>query len=85
MRKSHTGSDESPSTAKAINSVVEKKNRSTIHTMLKKHERMWSGKPGDTNVVEYSIYLVPGARPFKSRPYRAGPKTRESEGSEIHK
>ncbi len=85
MREAHMGSEESPTTAEDIELDVEEKYHSTIRTMLKKHESMWNGKLGDINVVEHSIDLVPGARPFKSQPYRAGPKTRELEQSEINK
>ena len=56
-----------------------------IRKMLKKHESMWLGELGEISVTEHSIDLVPGARPFKSAPYRAGPKARELEEAEIKK
>ena len=40
---------------------------------------------GEINITQHSIDLIPGARPFKSAPYRAGPKTRELEQFEIEK
>ena len=39
----------------------------------------------DINITQHSIDLIPGACPFKSVPYRAGPKTREVEQLEIEK
>ena len=53
--------------------------------MLKKHESLWSGELGKINTVKHRIELIPGARAFKSAPYRAGPKTRELEEFEIDK
>ena len=53
--------------------------------MLPKHEHLWSGKLGKISAVKHHINLIPGARPFKSAPYRAGPKTRELEEFEVKK
>ena len=78
--------DDKPVTAADINlEDVEKKYHSDIRSMLKRHEEMWSGKLGEIKVSEHHIDLVPGARPAKSHPYRAGPKARELEQFEIEK
>ena len=53
--------------------------------MLRKHEKMWSGELVHIAVTENSIDLVPDARPFKSAPYRAGPKMRELIDFEVNK
>lgn len=53
--------------------------------MLRQHEHLWSGKHGKLSAVEHNINLVPGARQFKSAPYRARPKTRELEELEVKK
>ena len=53
--------------------------------MLRQHEKRWSGQLGDINVTQMRIDLKPDAKPFKSPPYRAGPKTRDMERAEINK
>ena len=53
--------------------------------MLRKHESLWDGTLGDINITQHAIYLIPDARPFKSAPYRVGPKQRELEQVEITK
>ena len=52
---------------------------------MKKHKSMWLGELGEISITEHAIDLVLGARPFKSAPYRAGPKARELEEAEIKK
>ena len=84
-RESHAGKDEKPVTAETVELHVDEKYHPTIRKMLKKHESLWSGELGKINTVKHRIDLVPGARPFKSAPYRAGPKTRELEEFEIDK
>ena len=54
-----------------------------IRAMLKQHESLWSGKLGEISATKHHIRLIEGARPFKSAPYRAGPKTRELEEEEV--
>ena len=53
--------------------------------MLKKHESMWLGELGEISITEHAIDLVPGAGPFKSAPYKAGPRARELGEAEIKK
>lgn len=45
---------------------------------------MWFGNLGKIAVMEHRIDFVLDAKPFKSAPYRAGPKTREIEQFEIN-
>lgn len=47
-----------------------------VRDILRKNKGMWSGQPEEINITEIRIDLVPDAKPFKSAPYRAGPKTR---------
>ena len=84
-RESHAGKDEKPVTAETVELHVDEKYHPTIRKMLKKHESLSSGELGKINTVQHRIDLIPGARPFKSAPYRAGPKTRELEEFEIDK
>ena len=77
--------EKEPITAETVPLDVDEKHHPAIRRMLKKHESMWSGKLGHINVTTHRIDLIPGTRPFKSAPYRAGPKTRELEQSEINK
>lgn len=53
--------------------------------MLRKHKDLWSGRLGNVKITQSRIELIPGARPFKSTLYRAGPKTRRPEIFEIDK
>ena len=85
LRESHMEKDETPVTAEDVPLDVDEKYHPAIRGMLKKHEDMWLGKLGNINVTEHAIDLIPGARSFKSPPYRAGPKTRELEQFEITK
>ena len=64
---------------------VSEKYHQRIRKMLKKHESMWLSELGEISITEHAIDLVPGARPFKSAPYRAEPKARELEEAEIKK
>lgn len=54
-----------------------------VRAMLKNHEPSWSKQPGESNVNKMRIDLVPDDEPFKSPPYRAGPRSRELEPVEI--
>ena len=74
-----------PVTAETVELGVPENIQPKIRDMLKKHEHLWSGKLGATTAVKHHIQLVPGARPFKSAPYRVGPKTRELEEFEVKK
>lgn len=53
--------------------------------MLHKHNDLWSGLLGNINITQHHIDLIPGALPFKSALYRAGPKNRKLEQFEIDK
>eukprot|EP00171_Calliarthron_tuberculosum_P022928 IDg22928t1 len=59
--------------------------RQMAQNLLRKHEHLWSGHLGKIRETEHYIDLVPGARPFRSHPYRAGPKQRELEDAEIQR
>ena len=86
LRESHMEKDDQPITAKDIPlDDVNQEYHEEIREMLKEHERMWLGELGEINVTEHSIDLIPNARPFKSPPFRAGPKTRELEQFEVTK
>ena len=74
-----------PITADTVKLDVDKAHHKKIRKMLRKHESLWDGTMGEINITKHSINLVPGTRPFKSAPYRAGPKTRELEQFEIDK
>lgn len=84
-REAHLGDDETPIMAETVPLGVEEQYHPTIPKMLKKHDAMWSGKLGEINITKHTISLKPGARPFKSATYRAGPQTRELEQAEINK
>ena len=85
-REAILGEDaEEPITADTVELGVDEKLQPEIRKMLRKHEHLWSGKLGKISVAQHHINLIPGARPFKSAPYRAGPKTRELEEFEVKK
>lgn len=52
--------------------------------MLRKHNDLLSDRIGNVNITQHLIDLIPAARPFKSAPYRIGPKTGEIEQLEIY-
>ena len=85
QREQHMGEDEKPKTADEIDLNVPEDRKQEVRDMLRKHEKSWSGQLGDITVTEMRIDLKPDAKPFKSPPYRAGPKTRELEKAEIDK
>lgn len=64
---------------------ADKSYHNALRTILKKHERMWYKELGEFSIKEHRIDLTTNARPFKSPPYRAGPKTRELEQFEFQK
>ena len=76
---------EEPITADTVPLGVKENLQPKVRDMLRKHEHLWSGKLGKISAVKHHINLTPGARPFKSAPYRAGPKTRELEEFEVKK
>eukprot|EP00171_Calliarthron_tuberculosum_P001947 IDg1947t1 len=51
----------------------------------KKHEGLWSSHLGEIKEAKHYIVLTPGARPFRSQPYRADPTQRELEAEEIRR
>ena len=71
------GDDEKVVTAEEIELNVPNEEEEKVRNMLRKHEKILSEKLGDINVTQMRIDLKPDAKPFKSPPYRAGPKTRE--------
>ncbi len=85
-REAHMDADEKPVTADDLDlSDVDAKHHAAIRKMMRKHEDMWSGKLGNITVTEHTIDLVPGARPARSAPFRAGPKERELQAFELNK
>jgi len=67
-------SDDTPITADNVELHVDKKYHPKIRKMLRKHEKIWEGRLGKITATTHRIDLIPGARPFKSAPYRAGPR-----------
>ena len=84
-REKHMGADEKPMTADDIELDIPVEKEKDVRDMLRKHEKIWNGELGAINVTDMRIDLVPDAKPFKSAPYRAGPKTRELEQAEVDK
>ena len=56
-----------------------------VHDMIFKHEKMWNGEFRAINITDMRIYFAPNAKPFKSAPSCAGPKTGELEKVEVDK
>ena len=81
----HGKAEEMPVTAETVELGVDKTYHKAIREMLRGHEHLWNGTMGQINITQHTIDLVPGARRFKSAPYRAGPKTRELDQFEIDK
>lgn len=52
-----------------------------ICKMLRKNNQLWSDLLANVNITQHRIYLIPGARPLKSAPHRAGPKPANSKSS----
>ena len=85
-RESHMDQDDKPATADDIPLTgVPPELETRVRDMLRKHEKMWSGELGNITTTEHPIDLVPNARPFKSPPFRAGPKMRELIDFEVNK
>lgn len=76
QREDHVEKDENPVTAADIQIHVRSDNEIHISNMPWKHEHIWSGYLGETNVTAVIIKLVPDAKPFKSLPYLTCPRTR---------
>lgn len=85
QRESHMAEDETPTTADDIKLGFPEDKENAMRTMLRKHKTMWSGQLSEIKETELRIELNTHAKPFKSPQYRAGPKTRELEQSEINK
>lgn len=81
----HIGKDEMRVAAADIQLHVPPDREADIRNMLQKHERMWLGQLGESNITEMRINLVREAKTFRSPPYRAVSKTRELEQAEIDK
>lgn len=47
-----------------------------VREMLEPFAPMWQGQLGKVTVTEHRIDLLPGTRPHRSQPYRAGPEKR---------
>lgn len=64
-------------TAEDISLDADKKYNDEVRKMLEKHETLWAGELGEICITEHCIDLIPDVKPFKSQPYRPGPKTEE--------
>lgn len=71
----HMIKDQKPLTATNIPLNVPSDREVDLRNMLQKYEHMWSRQLGEININEMRSDLVPDAKPFKSHPYRACPKT----------
>jgi hypothetical protein len=59
--------------------------RSKVFDVLGCHRSMWDGRLGHVHSATHRIHLVPGAKPVHAQPYRAGPRARENEASEVQR
>lgn len=82
-RNKHMGEDQNPVTADDIKLDVDDDYVLEIRKMLKKHQAIWLWYHGEINVYEHRIYVQSDGKPFKSPPFRAGPKTRQQEQSDV--
>jgi hypothetical protein len=57
--------------------------RSKVFDVLGCHRSTWDGRLGHVNSATHHIQLVPGAKPVHYQPYRAGPRARENDASEV--
>jgi hypothetical protein len=46
---------------------------------------MWDSRLGHVHSATHRIQLVPGAKPVHAQLYRAGPRARENESSEVQR
>lgn len=83
--ESHRSADEKLTTSKAINIDVRPSTETSVRDTLRKGERICSGQLGEINAMEPRFHFKPDANKFTSPPYRAVPKTRELEQSDISK
>lgn len=61
------------------------KHHESIRKMLASFADIWSEKLGCINAVKHLIELTLNIRPFRSAPYRAGPKVRQHKELEVQK
>ena len=66
-------------------SHVDDRYRTRFNKLLRKYETMWDGSLREIAATEHRIGLVSDALPIASRPYRAGPKAREAEQTEVNR
>ena len=66
-------------------SHVEPRLRTRVREMLRKYSSMWNGNLGEIRVMDHHIELPPDTRPIAQQPYRAGPKAREFEETEVQR
>lgn len=59
--------------------------RQRASELIHKFESLWSRHLVEIQSADHYIDLIPGARLFRSQPYRAGLKQRELEAEEIHR
>lgn len=84
-REAHLNQDEKAMTAGKIVSAVDETYLSKIRIILSMQEAMWTGELGESGRTEHRINLIHSATPFKSPPYRTGPKTIEQERFKVQK
>jgi hypothetical protein len=56
-----------------------------VFDVLGFHRSMWDGRLGHVHSATHRIHLVPGAKPVHAQTYRAGPRARENEASEVQR
>lgn len=77
--------DGKPVTAHYIDIGMSVEKKDAVRYMFRRHKNIWSGQLCEINVTKMRINIVPDSKPFKSKPFRAGPKTRELERTKIDK
>lgn len=78
------GKDEKPETTADIPLDVPPDMETEIRNILRKHENLCSGQPGEINITQMKINLVSDVEPFKSLPYLACLKKRELKQAELY-
>ena len=64
---------------------LDDKQRKAVLNMLAPYAKMWDGSLGEVSTSAHRIDTPDDVRPFRSQPYRAGPKQRELIETEINR
>lgn len=81
--KAHLKKDDVPMTADDVALAVNEKYCNKMFILLRKNEAMCTEEREEIWVREHRIGLLQNARPFKSPPFRARPKTKEMRRLEV--